>query len=100
MRLKPSYLKSFSPGLPDASTGSFKIPDMKALSTESLVPQGIYLIDNGHELIIWVGLDAHPLLLFQIFGVKAVQEIPFGAPESDWFNSQGSDVLTKVLNVS
>jgi hypothetical protein len=60
-----------------ATDEKITLPDMKALSADSLVPYGVYLIDNGHELILWMGKDVESGWLQSVFGVNSLEEINF-----------------------
>lgn len=55
-------------GLPDAETGKIVLPARMALSSEKLERHGLYVIDNGLSVVIWVGSQVHPELASLIFG--------------------------------
>lgn len=54
-------------GLPDPTTGQTVLPPPLNLSSERLVPYGLYLIDDGQNQFLWVGRDAIPQLLVDVF---------------------------------
>ncbi|TKA70022.1 Protein transport protein SEC24 [Cryomyces minteri] len=56
-------------GIPDANTGDIALPPPCNLSSERLVPYGLYLIDDGQTQFLWVGRDAVPALIQDVFGV-------------------------------
>ncbi|KAI9676864.1 MAG: COPII subunit [Caeruleum heppii] len=56
-------------GLPDADTGEILLPPPSNLSSERLVPYGLYLIDDGQTQFLWVGRDAIPQLTNDVFGI-------------------------------
>ncbi|KAL2351648.1 transport protein-like protein SEC24 [Cryomyces antarcticus] len=56
-------------GVPDANTGDIALPPPCNLSSERLVPYGLYLIDDGQTQFLWVGRDAVPALIHDVFGV-------------------------------
>lgn len=43
--------------------GTFDLPPALMLSAEYISPDGIYLLWNGQDVYIWVGLQAHPELV-------------------------------------
>jgi protein transport protein SEC24 len=56
-------------GVPDEKTGEIVLPPLNNLSSERLVPYGLYLIDDGQTQFLWVGRDAVPQLVMDVFGV-------------------------------
>lgn len=59
-----------SAGLPDESSGDIVLPPAVNLSSASLVPYGLYLIDDGQTQFLWIGRDVVPQLLEDVFGVS------------------------------
>jgi hypothetical protein len=57
-------------GVPNPETGEIMLPPPCNLSSERLVPYGLYLIDDGQSQFIWIGRDAVPMLLLDVFGVE------------------------------
>ncbi|KAI9820895.1 MAG: COPII subunit [Thelocarpon impressellum] len=55
-------------GLPDESTGEIVLPPPANLSSAVLVPYGLYLIDDGQTQFLWVGREAVPQLIGDVFG--------------------------------
>ncbi|KAI9658655.1 MAG: COPII subunit [Bathelium mastoideum] len=56
-------------GVPDASSGAIAMPPALNLSAERLVPYGLYLLDDGQTQFLWLGRDAVPALVADVFGV-------------------------------
>jgi protein transport protein SEC24 len=52
------------------------VPPRIRLSQEFLEPHGIYLLDNGSQLLLWVGSMVDPEALSKIFGVAQVAALP------------------------
>ncbi|KAG5297171.1 protein transporter sec24 [Histoplasma ohiense] len=65
-------------GVPDENTGEITLPPPCNLSSERLVPYGLYLIDDGQTQFLWVGRDAVPQLLVDVFGVADKAQVKVG----------------------
>ena len=52
------------------------IPSFLPLSSEHISDDGIYLLENGHDCLIYVGDSASPDIVRRLFGVASVEEIP------------------------
>lgn len=52
------------------------IPSFLPLSSEHISDEGIYLLENGHDCLIYVGDSVSPDIVRKIFGVSTVDEIP------------------------
>lgn len=86
-------------GVPDAETGEINLPPVCNLSSERLVPYGLYLIDDGQTQFLWVGRDAVPQLLMDVFGVSDKTQLRVGKQflselDND-FNERVRAVVTK-----
>ena len=48
------------------------------MSASSLTPSGAYLIENGSQIVLFIGQDIDPSWLREMFGsnVNTVQEVP------------------------
>lgn len=88
--LHPDFFSLFDmpdeAGLPNEETGEIVLPPKINLSGERLVPHGLYLIDDGQTMFIWVGRDVVPQLCLDAFGVESTASVPSGKtefPETD-----------------
>lgn len=52
------------------------IPPFIGLSSEHISDNGIYLLENGEDCLIYVGSSVDPTILQQIFGVTSVDAVP------------------------
>jgi protein transport protein SEC24 len=86
-------------GVPDPETSQIVLPPPHNLSSERLVPYGLYLIDDGQTQFLWVGRDAVPQLLADVFDVADRTKLKVGKsslPELDNdFNERVRAVVQK-----
>ncbi|XP_061364715.1 protein transport protein SEC24 C-like [Gastrolobium bilobum] len=52
------------------------IPSFLPLSSEHISDDGIYLLENGHDCLIYIGDSVSPDIVRKLFGVATVDEIP------------------------
>ncbi|KAI4209191.1 MAG: hypothetical protein LQ351_007866 [Letrouitia transgressa] len=65
-------------GVSDESTGDIVLPPPINLSSESLVSYGLYLIDDGQTQFLWVGRDAVPQLIEDVFAIPDKSHLKVG----------------------
>jgi protein transport protein SEC24 len=65
-------------GVPDPETSQIVLPPPLNLSSERFVSYGLYLIDDGQTQFVWVGRDAVPQLLQDVFGVADRTQLRVG----------------------
>lgn len=86
-------------GNPDEN-GVIVFPPLMNLSSEKLERHGVYLIDNGFEVFIWIGKSVDPNLLGALFGVPSYDRIPdgkFTIPElGNDFNARILRLIAKI----
>lgn len=86
-------------GTPHPETGETILPPALNLSSERLVPYGLYLLDDGQTQFLWLGRDAVPALVNDVFGVPdktAVKQGKTTLPVLDGeFNERVRAVLEK-----
>ncbi|KAF6143798.1 hypothetical protein GIB67_016719 [Kingdonia uniflora] len=70
------------------------IPPTVPLSSEHVSEEGIYLLENGEDALIYVGKAVDPDTLQQLFGVPTVDDLP-----SQFVLQQYDNELSKKLNV-
>nr|AMP82922.1 CEF [Catalpa bungei] len=69
------------------------IPSTIPLSSEHVTDEGIYLLENGEDCLIYVGNSVKPNILQQLFGISLVEEIP-----NQFILQQYDNSLSKKLN--
>lgn len=86
-------------GVTDGETGQIVLPPPQNLTSERLAPHGLYLIDDGQTQFLWVGRDAVPQLVADVFGVDELRNVHIGkgrVPELDGdFNERVRAVIQK-----
>ncbi|KAL1844114.1 hypothetical protein VTJ49DRAFT_4966 [Mycothermus thermophilus] len=86
-------------GYPDPETSQIVLPPPLNLSSERFVSYGLYLIDDGQNQFLWVGREAVPQLLVDVFGVSDRAQLRVGkgaVPELDNdFNERVRAVIQK-----
>ena len=65
-------------GLADERTGMIVLPPAINLSSASLVPYGLYLIDDGQTQFLWVGREAVPQLIEDVFDIPDRSQLKVG----------------------
>ncbi|KAI4164137.1 MAG: hypothetical protein LQ342_002101 [Letrouitia transgressa] len=65
-------------GVSDERTGDIVLPPPINLSSESLVTYGLYLIDDGQTQFLWVGRDAVPQLIEDVFAIPDKSHLKVG----------------------
>ena len=86
-------------GMVDEKTGEIVLPPPMNLSSERLAPYGLYLIDDGQTQFLWIGRDAVPQLVTDVFGLTDKSQLKVGKqrlPELDNdFNERIRAVVSK-----
>ncbi|EZF34707.1 protein transporter SEC24 [Trichophyton interdigitale H6] len=86
-------------GIPHPETGKIVLPPLTNLSSERLVPHGMYLIDDGQTQFLWIGRDAVPQLINDVFGLSDKSLLRVGKqvlPETENdFNERVRAVISK-----
>lgn len=65
-------------GLPDEITGDIVLPPPINLSSVSLVPYGLYLIDDGQTQFLWIGREVVSQLVEDVFAVPDKTQVKVG----------------------
>lgn len=69
------------------------IPPTIPLSSEHVSDDGIYLLENGDDCLIYIGNSVNPDIMRQLFGISSVDVIP-----SQFVLQQYDNPLSKKLN--
>jgi protein transport protein SEC24 len=87
-------------GVPDPETSHIVLPPPVNLSSERLVPYGLYLIDDGQTQFLWVGRDAVPQLLEDVFGVADRTQLKVGKSTLPELDNDFSERVRAVVQKS
>lgn len=87
-------------GVIDPATGEITMPPPMNLSSERLHPYGLYLIDDGQTQFLWIGAQAVPQLIEDVFGLPDINHLKVGktslpAIEGSEFNEKVRNVIAK-----
>ncbi|CAD7930761.1 unnamed protein product [Amoebophrya sp. A25] len=77
------------------------LPEKLPLTGASLRPNGAFLIENGEQIILFIGQEIDPNWLMSLFGVQSVQELP---PDGSTYEEEilapnNNPLKEKFLNV-
>merc|ERR1711935_1254642 len=50
-----------------------RLPATSNLTSENLTSDGIFLLETGSDLFMWIGSAANPLIIQSLFGVQTLQ---------------------------
>jgi protein transport protein SEC24 len=87
-------------GIPDPETGAIVLPPVINLSSERIVPYGLYLIDDGQTQFLWVGKDAVPQLLSDVFDVTDRGALKVGKTALPELDNDFSERIRAVIQKS
>ncbi|KAF2007884.1 COPII component protein [Amniculicola lignicola CBS 123094] len=87
-------------GIPEPTTGEITLPPPCNLSSERIVPYGLYLIDDGVNQFLWIGRDAVPALLFDVFGIEDRNVIKQGKTTMPVIENEFNERVRAVIDKS
>lgn len=87
-------------GVSDEKTGEIVLPPPCNLSSERLVPYGLYLIDDGQNQFLWVGRDVVPQLVEDVFGIPDKSQLKVGKQFLPELENDFNERVRAVINKS
>ncbi|KAJ9626463.1 COPII subunit [Taxawa tesnikishii (nom. ined.)] len=87
-------------GLPDPTTGAIALPPPVNLTSANLVPYGLYLIDDGQTQFLWLGRDAVPALINDVFGTDDKNALKQGKTSLPVLDSEMNERVRAVVEKS
>lgn len=58
-----------------AGRSRIRLPQAQALTIDSLSSDGVFLLDNGVDMYVWVGRSTNPNTLHSLFGVSSLENV-------------------------
>lgn len=89
-----------SAGVPDQTTGETALPPAQNLSSERLIPYGLYLLDDGQTQFLWVGRDAVPALVQDVFGLPDKGQLRQGKTQLPVLDNEFNERVRAVVEKS
>ncbi|CAB1113207.1 unnamed protein product [Ectocarpus sp. CCAP 1310/34] len=81
---------------PTAGTDDIKLPEVSNLSAERLSSEGVFLLENGVELFLWVGRAANPAVVSALFGLPSLEGVDLTRLQPQ---EEGNDLCRRVNSV-
>jgi protein transport protein SEC24 len=79
-------------------TGNTVLPDMLNLTKDSLTQDGIYLLEDGEVILIWIGRAADPNTLQAVFGNGSIDQLDTSAAEAT-IGTSGDPLSIKIAAI-
>ncbi|KAK5131171.1 COPII subunit [Meristemomyces frigidus] len=87
-------------GLPHPETGAIVMPPSLNLTSQNIVPFGLYLIDDGQTQFLWLGRDAVPALVNDVFGFEDKNALKQGKTSLPVIDSDMNERVRAVVEKS
>jgi protein transport protein SEC24 len=87
-------------GVPEPTSGQVTMPPALNLSSAAIVPYGLYLLDDGANQFLWIGRDAVPALLTDVFGVEDRTQLKQGKASLPLLDNEYSERVRAVVEKS
>ena len=87
-------------GTYNSETNEFNIPNIISSSKSAMEENGLYLIDNGYLLIIYVKKGASPYIIKNLFGVEDLKFLTMIINEDNIFGEDnGNEFKDRIKNI-
>jgi len=84
-------------GVPDEN-GNVQLPDMLNLTSESMTQDGVYLLEDGDTMLLWIGRAVDSGFLQAVFGVASFDQLDSSQAETT-IGTRGDPVSNKVAAI-
>lgn len=84
-------------GLPNPETGAITMPPSLNLTSANIVPFGLYLLDDGQTQFLWLGRDAVPALINDVFGIEDKNQLKQGKTSLPILESEMNERVRAVV---
>ncbi|KAK7207512.1 COPII component protein [Myxozyma melibiosi] len=85
-------------GKPDEKTGEIVLPPKLNLSAALIERYGLYLIDDGQTQFLWVGRDAVPQLIMDVWGLPSLEHVKTGKTTLPVLDTDLSQRINAVIS--
>ena len=92
--MEPEY------GQYDEKTGEVSLPPAINLTSQALIPYGLYLIDDGQNQFLWVGRDAVDALVEDVFDVPNQASLKVGKTTLPVLENEMNEKVRAVVEKS
>lgn len=76
------------------------MPPAMNLSSERLIPYGLHLIDDGQNQFLWIGRDAVPALINDVFGIQDKAQLRAGKTQLPALDNEFNERVRAVIDKS
>jgi len=80
------------------TNGAIVLPPLLNLNSEKLDKSGIFLVEDGQQMLIWVGRQVDPELLTQLFGVATLEGIDLSQATFPTVNTPLNSRVNAIIN--
>lgn len=78
--------------------GRIQLPEMLNLTRESMTQDGVFLLEDGETILMWVGSAVDPNFLQAVFGIGSFDQLESTAAEAI-AGTRGDPVSNKIGNI-
>ncbi|KAI0463672.1 COPII subunit [Komagataella kurtzmanii] len=96
--LEATYVNEAGEEVTEPIDGDIVLPEPINDTSTLLAPYGLYLIDSGTDLFLYVGGESVPQLLLDVFGVDNPGYIKYGKSDLPELNNEFNERLRNVIN--
>ncbi len=82
---------------PTAGPFQVRLPAILNLSYERLASDGIFLMENGYDMFMWIGRNVNPAIISTLFGVPSLEGVDVSAMSILAENSDYSSRVNAVI---
>ena len=87
-------------GMPSTDSSEILLPPAQNLSSERLVPFGLYLLDDGQTQFVWLGREPVAALVADVFGVPDKAHVRQGKTTMPELDNEFSERVRAVIEKS
>lgn len=82
--------------IPTAGANKIRLPAILNLCHERLTSEGLFLLENGYDLYLWIGRNVSPSILETLFGVHSLDGVDMSQV---YIHSENSDYSYRLHNI-